>query len=65
MPESRQRVNINGFVLAGGLSSRMGRDKSLLNWHGQTLLNHMVQLLSTAAEPVRIIGREEFPDIIA
>lgn len=65
MPESRQRVNMNGFVLAGGLSSRMGRDKCLLDWHGRTLLSHMVHLLSTAADPVRIIGREEFPDTVA
>jgi molybdopterin-guanine dinucleotide biosynthesis protein A len=62
MAESRQRVSINGFVLAGGLSSRMGRDKCFIDWRGKTLLQHMVHLLSTVAGPVRIIGREEFPD---
>jgi molybdopterin-guanine dinucleotide biosynthesis protein A len=34
-----------GVVLAGGLSSRMGRDKALLPWREGTLLDHMIGLL--------------------
>src|SRR5262245_54590024 len=53
-----------GFVLAGGQSRRMGRDKASLPWQQHSLLEHMVQLLSTVARPVRIVGKDELPDII-
>ncbi|ENE1252980.1 MULTISPECIES: molybdenum cofactor guanylyltransferase [Stenotrophomonas] len=48
---------INGIVLAGGLSSRMGRDKATLPWQGRTLLEHMRGLLTQAgAREVWISG---------
>ncbi len=34
-----------GVVLAGGLSSRMGRDKARLPWGDGSLLDHMIGLL--------------------
>lgn len=37
-----------GVVLAGGRSSRMGCDKSQLQWRGRTLLEHMRALLLEA-----------------
>jgi molybdopterin-guanine dinucleotide biosynthesis protein A len=55
-------MKLSGFILAGGKSSRMGRDKALLNWHGRTLLEHMVGLVRTVADPVLVIGRESLPD---
>jgi molybdopterin-guanine dinucleotide biosynthesis protein A len=55
-------MHLTGFVLAGGKSSRMGRDKALLDWHGRTLLEHMVDLLSAVANPVQIVGRDPLPD---
>ena len=54
-----------GFILAGGQSRRMGRDKALLEWHGRTLLEHMRHLLSAACESVVVVGRSELPDCIA
>src|SRR5262245_34582834 len=48
---------LTGFILAGGKSTRMGRDKALLDWHGRTLLAHMVGLLETAADEVHVVGR--------
>ncbi|PJL73268.1 molybdenum cofactor guanylyltransferase [Stenotrophomonas maltophilia] len=41
-------MSINGIVLAGGLSSRMGRDKAMLPWQGRTLLEHMHGVLKQA-----------------
>ena len=50
----------SGFVLAGGLSSRMGRDKALLPYRGKTLVEHVAETVSEAlpesSRPVAIIG---------
>lgn len=45
---------ISGFVLAGGRSSRLGQDKVLLPWNGQTLLNHAIGRLSQVCGTVRV-----------
>lgn len=41
-------VAFAGVVLAGGRSTRMGRDKAALAWQGRTLLEHMGGLLRLA-----------------
>jgi molybdenum cofactor guanylyltransferase len=53
---------VAGFVLAGGRSSRMGRDKATLDWHGQPLLQHMTELLRQVADTVQVVGRDALPD---
>lgn len=57
-------MKINGFVLAGGKSSRMGRDKALLDWHGRTLLEHMTGLLAAVTTTVQVVGGDPLPDRI-
>lgn len=44
-----------GFVVAGGLSTRMGRDKARLPWHGTTLLDHAIARLTAVCGDVRIL----------
>ena len=46
----------SGFVLAGGGSSRMGRDKALLPYRGITLLEHLARTVQEAAGAVALVG---------
>jgi molybdopterin-guanine dinucleotide biosynthesis protein A len=45
-----------GFVVAGGQSRRMGRDKALLPWTGGTLLDHAVTRLRAVCREVRVLS---------
>lgn len=45
-----------GFVLAGGQSRRMGRDKAQIPWGSGTLLTHAVGVLQEIASEVLVVG---------
>ncbi len=48
-------------ILAGGLSTRMGRNKALLRLGGKTLLTHIRQAAGKLGLPIRVIRRDLVP----
>ena len=50
---------VAGFILAGGASSRMGRDKALLEIGGEPLLVRTARLLGALVTEVAVIGPPE------
>ena len=47
---------VTGFILAGGASSRMGRDKALLEFGGVPLILHTARLLEPLVDKVVVVG---------
>lgn len=61
MPATATDAGWTGVVLAGGRSSRMGRDKAGLVWRGKPLLQHMGDLLREAGA-ARVVVSGDYPD---
>jgi molybdopterin-guanine dinucleotide biosynthesis protein A len=57
--EGRHPDRSSGFVLTGGRSTRMGRDKALLPVDGQSLLERTAEKVRAAAGSVTLIGAPE------
>jgi molybdenum cofactor guanylyltransferase len=55
---------LNGLVLAGGKSVRMGYDKSAINWHGKEQHYYMADLLKQICKDVFISCRKKQKDKI-
>jgi molybdenum cofactor guanylyltransferase len=57
---------VAGVVLAGGRSTRMGRPKASLEWHGSTLLHRVTGIVSRAVDGPTVVVRahdQELPDL--
>lgn len=50
------REDVSGYVLAGGRSRRMGRDKAMVLFRGQTLIERSLATLRQVAADVAIVG---------
>lgn len=64
---------MNGYILAGGKSSRMGRDKGLMLFKGKSLIQYVIEQLKPAVNRVVLVannsayrdfGLEVIPDLI-
>jgi molybdopterin-guanine dinucleotide biosynthesis protein A len=55
LPEASP-CDVAGFVLAGGISSRMGRDKALIELNGETLLVRAARLVGQLTGSVTVVG---------
>ena len=49
-------VELSAFVLGGGQSSRMARDKAFLELNGRTLLQHALDLVRCVTANIFIVG---------
>jgi molybdopterin-guanine dinucleotide biosynthesis protein A len=49
-------MDLAGFILTGGKSSRMGRNKAFLTYSGRTLLDRISAAAAAAAGSVTLIG---------
>ena len=54
----KRRLSMEICILAGGLSSRMGRDKTKIRINGRTFLTHIKTVAQSTSLPVRIIRRD-------
>jgi molybdenum cofactor guanylyltransferase len=52
-------LDVGGYVLAGGKSSRMGRDKALLELAGKPLVQHAVTKLRRVCADVHILSERQ------
>ena len=55
MDEGKKPLSVVGFAVAGGRSSRMGRDKATLPWGDGDLLDHALARLRGVTPDVRVL----------
>jgi len=56
------RLDVEGFILVGGESSRMGTDKSRLVLSGQTTVSLLTRALQTVTNSVSVVGSQNLDE---
>jgi molybdopterin-guanine dinucleotide biosynthesis protein A len=59
MSAGKDELKVGGYVLAGGGSTRFGRDKGLVELGGLPMLGRMIALLQSVANNVKVVGAPE------
>src|SRR5712692_5287586 len=59
MTDKIGELEVAGYVLAGGASSRFGQDKALMEIGNTPMLSRMIKLLESVAKKVKVIGSLE------
>jgi molybdopterin-guanine dinucleotide biosynthesis protein A len=57
----RTLADCTGVILAGGYSTRFGRDKANVQWQGRSLLAHVAATLRAVCPQVLAVARHEQP----
>lgn len=65
MTDIIRTVSLGLIILAGGRSSRMGRDKAALPWHGATLLTDLLLRSQAVAFDEIVVSANRPPDLSA
>jgi molybdenum cofactor guanylyltransferase len=49
-------LRVGGYVLAGGGSTRFGRDKALVEFAGEPMLARMIELMKNSVQEVKVVA---------
>lgn len=52
-------MKISGIILAGGKSSRMGREKGLVEFEGKPMVHYPLELLSTITTDIVLVANDK------
>jgi molybdopterin-guanine dinucleotide biosynthesis protein A len=56
MTAGKNQVGVAGYILAGGGSTRFGRDKALVEFDGQPMLARMMKLMRSVTKDVKLVA---------